>query len=68
LSAYEGKDPKSLHPYDDGAGGIDYERMAKDTANIEKLYLKNLQKIQPKKMKMTKDIKPIAKKKKKSGK
>ena len=59
LSAYEGVDSKSLHPYDDGAGGIDYERMAKDTANIEKLYLKNLKKIQPKKMKMIKDIKPL---------
>ena len=55
LSAYEGVGPKSLHPYDDGAGGIDYERMAKDSTNTEKKMM--MQKdIKPKKMMMTKKL------------
>ena len=55
LSAYEGVGPKSVHPYDDGAGGIDYERMAKDSTNTEKKMM--MQKdIKPKKMMMTKKL------------
>ena len=62
LSAYEGVDSKSLHPYDDGAGGIDYERMAKDSTNTEKkmMMTKNIKPL-PKKMMMTKKLTKIAK-------
>ena len=77
LDAYEGVDSKSLHPYDDGAGGIDYEAMARDRAkakealteaaqsHIDSLHPKKkmmmTKNIKPKKMMMTKDIKPIKK-------
>jgi len=74
LSAYEGVDSKSLHPYDDGAGGIDYERMAKDSSATEKkmMMIKKLKPIkkklvplhnptQEKRMMMTKEFKPIEK-------
>jgi hypothetical protein len=43
LGAYEGVDPDSLHPYDDGAGGIDYEAMARDE-KLRKEALKSLAK------------------------
>jgi len=43
LGAYEGVDPDSLHPYDDGAGGIDYEAMARDE-QLRKEALQNLAK------------------------
>ena len=72
-----GVDSKSLHPYDDGAGGIDYEAMARDRAkakealteaaqsHIDSLHPKKKMKmtknIKPKKMKITKNIKPIKK-------
>ena len=77
LDAYEGVDSKSLHPYDDGAGGIDYEAMARDRAkakealteaaqsHIDSLHPKKkmmmTKNIKPKKMKITKNIKPIKK-------
>ena len=74
LDAYEGVDPKSLHPYDDGAGGIDYEAMDRDNKMMMQKDVRPKEKIKvksytqeakpiPKKRSYTKELKAIPKKK-----
>lgn len=65
LDAYEGVDPKSLHPYDDGAGGIDYEAMDRDNKMMMQKDVRPKEKIRSN-MAMQKDIRPKEKIKVKS--
>ena len=65
LDAYEGVDPKSLHPYDDGAGGIDYEAMDRDNKMMMQKDIRPKEKIRSN-MAMQKDVRPKEKIKVKS--